>query len=114
MQEARNIFEKLKTDEKSVLFSEEKLNIKLFKKLKKLRYHGDKKLLKLIDLAENNSGQFNENNGNIIPIRLDRVGKRKIDRSTLYSMDGPFQLMHADTAKLEFLGKSATTPKYAL
>ena len=34
-QEKKSIFEKLKTAEKSVLFSEEKLNIKLVKKLKK-------------------------------------------------------------------------------
>ena len=69
LQETRNIFEKLKTDEKSVLFSEEKLNIKLFKKLKKSRYLGDKKLLKLLNVAENNIEQFNENNENIMPIR---------------------------------------------
>ena len=29
-------------------------------------------------------------------------------------MDGPFQLMHPDITNLEFLGKSATTPRYAL
>ena len=102
LQETRNVFEKLKTDEKSVLFSEEKLNIKLFKKLKKSRYPGDKKLLKLINLAENNIEQSNENNENIMPIRLDCVEKREIDRSTLYIMDGPFQLMHADIANFVF------------
>ena len=69
LQEMRSIFEKLKTYEKSVLFSEEKLNIKLFKKLKKSRYPGDKKLLKLINLAENNIEQISENNENIMPIR---------------------------------------------
>ena len=31
----------------------------------------------------------------------------KIDRFTLYSFDGPFQLLHADVANLEFLDKSA-------
>ena len=40
--------------------------------------------------------------------------KRKINRSTLYSFDGPFQLVLADVANLEFLGKSATVPSYAL
>ena len=29
-------------------------------------------------------------------------------------MDGPFQLMHADIANLEFLDKSGAMPKYAL
>ena len=47
----KNIFEKLKPNGKSVVFSEEKLNIRLLKKLKKSRYSDDKKLLKLINLA---------------------------------------------------------------
>ena len=40
--------------------------------------------------------------------------KREIDRSTLYSFDGPLQLIQADVANLQFLGKSAITPNYAL
>ena len=40
--------------------------------------------------------------------------KDDIDRSTLYSFDGPFQLLKADMGNLEFLGKSATDPKYCL
>ena len=52
LQEAKkNIFEKLKPNGKSVVFSEENLNIRLLKKLKKSRYSDDKKLLKLINLA---------------------------------------------------------------
>ena len=40
--------------------------------------------------------------------------KDDIDRSTLCSFDGPFQLLHASVGKLEFLGKLATDPKYCL
>ena len=40
--------------------------------------------------------------------------KDYVDRSILYSFDGPFQLLHADVGNLEFLGKSATDPKYCL
>ena len=39
--------------------------------------------------------------------------KIEIDRSTLYSFNGPFKLLHADVANLKFLGKSANVPKYA-
>ena len=92
-------------------FLKKKLNIKLVKKFKKLKYSNDKKLLKLIDLAENIIKKFNKNNEKIIPVRWDYVEKRKIDRSTVFSIDGPFQLMHAN---LEILGKSAAAPKYAL
>ena len=36
LQEAKNTFEKIKTDPKSVLFSEEKIDKRLLKKLKKI------------------------------------------------------------------------------
>ena len=68
-------------------------------------------MLKLIDLLENNIEQINDNE---VPIRVDYVEKREIDISTLYSFDGPFQLLHADVANLKFLGKSASVPNYAL
>ena len=48
------------------------------------------------------------------PTTTDYVDKGEIDRSTLYSFDGPFQLLHADIGNLEFLGKNATFPQYAL
>ena len=50
----------------------------------------------------------------MVPTRDDYAEKREIDRSTLYSFDGPFQLLHADIGNLEFLGKNATFPQYAL
>ena len=46
--------------------------------------------------------------------RTDCVEKREIDDSTLYSFNAPFQLLHADIANLEFLGKNATFPQYVL
>ena len=67
----------------------------------------------MINVAENSIEEYNKND-NETPIRLNYVKKREIDRSTVYSSNGPFQLMHADIANLEFLGKSATVPKYAL
>ena len=54
---------------------------------------------------------FNEDKA---PTRADYVKKREIDRSILYSFDGPFQLLHADVGNLEFLGKNATFPQYVL
>ena len=95
-----------------MLFSEETLSLKLSKNLKRSTYINDKKLLKLINVSENSIEGFNKND-NKISIRLDYVEKREIDRSTLYSLNSPFQLMHADIANLEILGKSATV-RYAL
>ena len=60
LQEAKSIFENLKTDTKNVLFSEEKLNMRLLKKLKKSSYSKDKLLLKTINLIENDIDQINK------------------------------------------------------
>ena len=84
LQEAKNIFENLKTDTKGILFSEEKLNMRLLEKLKKSSYSKDKLFLKLINLIENDINQINKTKEDQIPTRLDYVGKREVDRSTLY------------------------------
>ena len=94
------------------MFSEEKIDKRQLKKLKKFSYGKGNLLPKLINLVENDIDQINKRNQ--ISTRTDYVEKRKIDRSTLYSFDGPFQLVHANVAKLEFLGKSATVSRYAL
>ena len=52
LKETKNMFEKLKIDLKSFLFSEEKLYKQLLKKLKKSSYSKNKLLLRLINLAE--------------------------------------------------------------
>ena len=83
-----------------MLFSEEKLNNRLFKKFKKLSYSKDKLLLKIINLIENDIDQVNKTREDQLPTRADYVEKREIDRSTLYSFNGPFQLLHATVAKL--------------
>ena len=46
----------------------------------------------------------------------DKISTRtdEINKSTLYSFDGPFQLLHADVGNLEFFGKNAIFPQYVL
>ena len=51
-----------------MLFSEEKLNLKLFKKLKKPIYVNGKNVLKLINGTEISIAEFNKSNDKI-PIR---------------------------------------------
>ena len=48
LKEARTLFNSLKIDPSSVLFSEERIDDRLLKKLKKSRYLKDSQLLKLI------------------------------------------------------------------
>ena len=54
LRETKIIFDELKIDRKTVLFSIDKLDTKELKKLKKSLYTKDKQLLKQIDLLENN------------------------------------------------------------
>ena len=110
LKETKNIFNSLKTDPNSVLFSEEIIDKRLLKKLKKSSYAKDSLLLKLILLVD--SGDFQDDNK--VRTRADFLKKREIDRSALYISDGTFQLIHADIGNLEFLGKGATIPKYVL
>ena len=86
------------------------LDKKLLNKLKKSKYETDKTFYRLVNLIDNKS-TFNEDKA---PIRADYVEKREIDRSTLYSFDGPFQLLHDDVGNLDFLGKNASFPRYVL
>ena len=51
----------------------------------------------------------------IIPTYTPFVEQKKdIDRSTLCSINSPFDLLHADIADIRFLAKSAVDPHYCL
>ena len=111
LERAKTLFSELKTHPNSFLFSVRELDSRRFKKLKKSTYAKDKQLLKLITLAENAVEKLKEEE---LPTRIDYVEKREIDRPRLYSFNGPFQLIHADVANLQFLRKFASVPRYAL
>ena len=104
-------FIRLQTDSKSVLFTEEKLNEKLLQKLKKSKYNIDKEFVNKFNFLENKKYLFKD--GYSIPLQAEYVHKGDdIDRSTLFSVQAPFDLLHADIGDLRFLGKSAADPKY--
>ena len=83
-----------------------KIDNRLLKKFEKPKYEKDSLLLKLTGSSFNDEEK--------ILTRVDYIEKSEIDRATLYSFDGPFQLIHAAVGNLEFLGKNATVPKYVL
>ena len=108
---AKKTFEMLKADPSSAVFPEETLDKKLLLKLKKSKYKDDKNFFKVvISLLSNDDTVFEPKNVN----RTDYVEKREIDHSTLHSFNAPFQLLHADIANLELLGKNATFPQHVL
>ena len=106
-------FIRLQTDSKGVLFTEEKLNEKLLQKLKKSKYNIDKEFVNSFNFLENKKDLFKD--GYSIPLKAEYVHKGDdIDRSTLFSVQAPVDLLHADIGDLRFLGKSAADPKYCL
>ena len=84
LKKTKNIFKSLKTDPNSILFAEEKIDNRLLKEFKKSKYEKDSLLLKLIQLTGSN---FNDKEKT--QTRVNYVEEREIDRSTLYSFDGP-------------------------
>ena len=76
--QAKNIFEENKTDESSVLFTEDKINDRIFKKLKKSKYVKAKELVNWINNVEVLKA-INNTDRKIIPLWLDYVEKRGID-----------------------------------
>ena len=107
----KNLYKFHKRDEESVLFASDQLNKQLIKKVKKSRYEKDSVFVNLYDKVKH----VNIEEENTVPIFTPFVeSKRNIDKSTLYSFNGPFQLLHADIADISFFSKSAVDPKYCL
>ena len=107
MNEFKKLFKTFQADAKKLLFAEENINDKLLKKVKDSKNEKYIEFVKLSDRYVN----FLEDEKSTIPKKTTLIEKKDdIDRSTLYSFDGPFQLLHADAGNLEYLGKSATDP----
>ena len=101
----------MQTDAKSILFTEEKVNNKLLIKLNRSEYEKNKRF---VNLFNKNTEDFVEKKA-FVPIKATFVEKKDdIDRSTLYSFNAPFQLLHADVGNLDLLGRSAADPRYCL
>ena len=108
----KNLYNVLKKDEESILFASERLNKQLLKKIKRSKYEKDIIFLKLYNQVENVNLEEKED---IVPVFMPFVeNQRNIDRSTLYSFNGHFQLLHADIADIRFFSKSAVDPHYCL
>ena len=110
----KNLFDKLINDENSVFYSADRINKTLLNKGSKSSYEKDKVFYKLFNVVEDRNILY-ENEENRLPFYTPFVQQKKdIDRSTLYTVNGPLQFFHADIAFIKFLARSAVDPKYAL
>ena len=117
MDKLKKVFNKPQVDSKSVVFIQEQLNDKLLKKLKNSEHEKGKEFVNRFNLLEDKKADFNNNKNEVysVPIKAEYVKKSDdIDRSTLYSIHAPFDLLDAGVGDLCFLGKSAADPKYCL
>ena len=83
----------------------------MIKKIKRSKYEKDITFLKLYNNIKNVNLDEKEKIPTFVPFIEN---KKDIDNSTLYSFNGPFQLLHADIADIRFFSKSATDPHYCL
>ena len=110
LKRTRNLYKAVQRDEESVFFANEKLTKQILKKANKSKYEKDRVFLTLYKNIGNVNIQAEEV---IIPSHLPFVEKKSdIDRSTLYSFNRPFELLHADIADIRFFAKSAVDPQY--
>ena len=110
----KNLFDKLINDENSVFYSADRINKTLLNKGRKSSYEKDKVFYKLFNVVEDRNILY-ENEENRLPFYTPFVQQKKdIDRSRLYTVNGPLQFFHADIAFIKFLARSAVDPKYAL
>ena len=104
----KNLYKILKRDEESVLFARDQLNKQLIKKVKKSRYEKDSVFINLYDKVKH----VNIEEENTVPMFTPFVeSKKNIDKSTVYSFNGPFQLLHADIADIRFFFKVGRRPQ---
>ena len=108
----QNLFKSLQKDPESVLYANQSVTTQLLKKLSKSFYQKDKVFKKLYENLEDKN--FNKKDYKVPLSTPFNEKKTDIDRSTLYSIEKPFQRVHADIADLRFFAKSAVDPKYAL
>ena len=110
----KNLFRKLVNDQKSVFFSADKINQTLLNKGRKSIYQKDKVFYNLFKKIDDKDEIYDKEKERIPFYTPFTPQKKDIDRSTLFSLNGPMQFFHADIAYLQFLAKSTVDPKFAL
>ena len=115
--QVKNLFKELINDQNSVSYSSDKITKTLLNKGRRSLYEKDKVFYKIFNSIEDKDVIYDFNDEKPrLPFYTPFVEQKKdIDRfSSLYSINGPLQLFHADVAYLQFFSKSAVDPKYAL
>ena len=117
IKQIKNLFKRLIKDKNSVFYSVDKINRTLLNKSRTSSQENDKVFYKNYIRLEDLEIIYDEDNEKErIPFYTPFVEqKQDINRSsTLFSINGPMQVFHADIANFGSFSKSAVDPKYAL
>ena len=107
---ANNLLKHLVKDEKSIFYAVDVINQNVINKAKKSYYMKDRVFVNIFKNLEDKKFELYKT-----PLVTPFVEeKSNVDRSTLYSFKGPFELFHGDIADIRFLAKSAVDPHYCL
>ena len=107
---ANNLLKHLTKDEKSVFYAIDVINQNIINKARKSVYLKDRVFVNIFKNLKDKKFELYK-----APLTTPFVEeKSNVDRSTLYSFKGPFELFHADIADIRFLAKSAVDPHYCL
>ena len=108
----QNLFRNLQKDPKSVFYLVGNLSKSVIKKGSKSLYEKDKVFVSLYKQLDDKNIQ---QKCDILPAVTPFINmKSNVDHPTLFSVNKPFDLLHADIADTRFLAKSAVDPKYCL
>ena len=101
------------TDQKSIFYATDRVAKGLVKKTRKSLYSKDKVFVKIYNEIDNSSSKKTNIINEKLPLNIPFIEKwEDVERSTLYSFSGAFEVLQADIADIWFLGKSAADPKY--
>ena len=113
----KNIYEQLTNDAKSIFFASDKINKSLLNKAKKSVFEKDHVFYIYYKNLENEN-VLHEDRKHQVPFYTPFVEQKMdvVDRSSaLYSINAPFELLHADVVNIHFFfSKSAADPVYVL
>ena len=100
---ANNFLRHLVRDEKSIFYGVDVINQNIVNKAKKSHYMRGKVFVNTYKNLKDKNFKLQK-----APLTTPFVEEKSdLDRTTLYSFKGPFELFHGDIADIRFLAKSA-------
>ena len=110
----KNLYDALTNDTNTIFYATSQITKNLIRKAKNSIYEKDKVFFNMYDNLDKENKKIESLLENP-PLTTQFIEKKKwYWSSTLYSSDGPFQLLQADIVYISFLAKSTVDTKFCL